>query len=286
MKSFTPDFAWQDCRTLNEALTLMAKKPGFFKPFAGGTDLMVLFEAGKLTPGNYLNLWNLAELKNISVQKDHVAIGALSTYADILADKTLTERLPMLGEAAKLTGAAAIQNRGTIGGNIANASPAADTPPALLVYDAKIELVSLQGSRTLPYREFHLDYKKTAMRNDELIKAVHVPFLDADYRQSYRKVGTRKAQAISKICLASVFQVTADKVIQDFRLAFASVGPVPIFCPETAKAIIGEKVSAKLIDKACSVLDREITPIDDIRSTKEYRLNVAKNLLCDLLGAI
>src|SRR5688500_18031122 len=157
MRAYVPLYDLVTPESLGEALELLAREPGVWKPFAGGTDLMVLLEAGKLAHTNYLNIWNLNELRGIEVSETHVTLGALTTYTQVQADPVLRSEFAMLCQAASETGGLAIQNRGTIGGNIVNASPAADSPPALLAYDAEIELVSNRGARWLPYDGFHTD---------------------------------------------------------------------------------------------------------------------------------
>src|SRR5438132_1933514 len=145
MRDFVHSYQLTSPSTLSEALELLSSSNGAWKPFAGGTDLMVLLEAGKLPQTNYINIWNLKELRGIEVTDDHVSLGALTTYTEVQDSKVLREEFPMLSRAASETGGLAIQNRGTLGGNIVNASPAADSPPALLAYDAELELVSRQG---------------------------------------------------------------------------------------------------------------------------------------------
>src|SRR6185436_21035969 len=156
--------------SLADALALLNTEPGVWKPFAGGTDLMVLLEAGKLDHRNYINIWPLAELRGIEVSNAHVTLGALTTYTDVQAHEVLRSEFPMLCQAASETGGLAIQNRGTLGGNIVNASPAADSPPALLAYDAELELVSKQGERRIPYSTFHQGYKQMDIRPGELLR--------------------------------------------------------------------------------------------------------------------
>src|SRR3989454_4386346 len=198
MRAYVPDYQLQTPRSLKEALDLLAREPGLWKLFAGGTDLMVLLEAGKLAHGDYLNIWNLKELRGIEVTSEHVTLGALTTYSEVQANAILRAEFPMLCQAASETGGLAIQNRGTLGGNIVNASPAADSPPALLAYDAELELVSLNGLRWVPYQGFHIDYKQMNIGSDELLRRIRLPRISDEVHHYYRKVGTRKAQAISK----------------------------------------------------------------------------------------
>jgi CO/xanthine dehydrogenase FAD-binding subunit len=282
MRGNIPSYALVSPGKLGEALSLLASEPGVWQPFAGGTDLMVLLESGKLSHKNYLNIWNLAELRGITATTDHLTLGALTTYTEVQSNPILREEFPMLCQAASETGGLAIQNRGTLGGNIANASPAADSPPALLAYNAELELLSVRGSRWVPYQTFHTGYKKMIMEPDELLARVRLPRLWPDLHHYYRKVGTRKAQAISKVCLAAtarVYEGTVDKV----RIAFGSIAPIPLRCVKTEDALRGARLDAGIIEKAKAELAREIVPIDDIRSTKNYRLRVSLNLLDDFL---
>ncbi|MBT9582609.1 FAD binding domain-containing protein [bacterium] len=272
MRAFLPQYNLQRPVSLAEGLQLLHDQPGRFRPFAGGTDLMVLFNAGKLPAGDFLDISRFEELKGIEVSDSEVRLGALVTYQEILHHPVLQDEFPNLVQAAFWTGAAAIQNRGTLGGNAANASPAADTPPALLSYGARIELVSGQGRRSLDYSSFHLDYKKTALRPDELIAALIVPRPTQPRFHYYRKVGTRKAQAISKVCLAAC--ADGGRV----RLGFGAVAPVPAACPQLSDVLtrLGRNPLQAEVRQA---LHQEVTPIDDIRSNREYRRRVAENLL-------
>ncbi|MBI4462656.1 MAG: FAD binding domain-containing protein, partial [Acidobacteria bacterium] len=199
MRAYLPSYELRSPRDLTEALSLLAQEPGTWKPFAGGTDLMVLLEAGKLSHKKFLNLWHLRELKGIEVSREAVTLGALTVYTQVLNYPVLQREFPMLCQAARETGGIATQNRGTLGGNIANASPAADSPPALLAYDAELELLSAQGSRWVPYHGFHLGYKQLHLRPEELIARIRLPRSARPRHHYYRKVGTRKAQAISKV---------------------------------------------------------------------------------------
>lgn len=256
-------------------------EPGVWKPFAGGTDLMVLLEAGKLSHRKFVNIWNLPELRRIEVTPSAVSIGALSTYSDIRRNEVLRNEFALLCRAAAETGSLATQNRGTLGGNIANASPAADSPPALMVYDAEIELVSAKGTRRLAYRDFHTGYKKMQLREDELIGAIHLPRVsDQNQKEYYRKVGTRRAQAISKICIAAAAKVEKGR-ISDARIALGSVAPTAVRLRETEKILSGGKIDEALLRAAQASLAKEISPIDDMRSTAVYRRRVAQNLLAE-----
>ena len=272
-------------RTLDEALRTLGQEPGAWRPFAGGTDLMVLMEAGKLPPGRYLSLQQLRELRYVNVADDGVTIGALTTYTDLLRHDVLNAEYRLLVQAARETGGVATQNRGTIGGNIANASPAADTPPALLVYDAELELRSINGTRRVPYDRFHTGYKKMDLAAVEIITAIRLPRRRAGWIETYRKVGTRRAQAIAKVCFAAAVDLNGD-VIRDVRIAFGSVAPVVLRAGRVEQWLRGKQVSRELAQASRDELQHDIAPIDDVRSTAEYRGRVAGNLLVDFLGSL
>ena len=282
MRACVPDYKLTTPASLADTLMLLKTEPGVWKPFAGGTDLMVLLEADKLDHRNYVNIWGLKELRGIDVNDTHVTLGALSTYTDVQGNPVLRREFPMLCKAASETGGLAIQNRGTLGGNIVNASPAADSPPALLAYDAEIELASTSGSRWVPYQGFHTGYKQMQIGADELLTRIRLPRSTKDLTHYYRKVGTRKAQAISKVCFAGVGN-TEQQHIKEIRIVLGSVAPIVIRCTQTEYVLQGRKPDEETISSACESLSREISPIDDIRSTANYRLQVAKNLLADFL---
>jgi CO/xanthine dehydrogenase FAD-binding subunit len=269
--------------SLRGALDDLARHPGA-RPFAGGTDLMVVLEAGHLPAGRYVSLQNCHELVGIDETPDGgVAIGALCTYTEIRKSALVAGRYPMLRLAAGETGGLATQNRGTIGGNIANASPAADTPPALLVYEAELELVSSSGTRRVPYQSFHRGYKKMDLAPGELIARVHLPPRAGSWRDYYRKVGTRRAQAISKVCFAGSILMEAD-VVADARIALGSVAPTVVRATLTEDLLRGKRLDDAAIAVAEKALASEIAPIDDIRSTARYRARVAGNLLREFLA--
>ena len=287
MRSFVPHYHLEMPLNLADALARMAREPGAWKPFAGGTDLMVLLEAGKLSHRKFFSVAKLPELHGISVAPTYISLGAMTTYSEVRLHDVLAREFPLLCRAAAETGSVATQNRGTLGGNIANASPAADSPPALLVYDAELELVSAQGTRRAPFQGFWQGYKKLALREDELIARIHLPRKMHGWRHFYRKVGTRRAQAISKVCLAGAAQMETGR-IADVRIALGSVAPIVLRATETEKVFRGERLTPELIQAAQDALAREISPIDDIRSTARYRLRVAQNLLaefCESLAA-
>jgi len=283
VRAFIPAYQLVTPQSLSEALTIVASDGGAWRPFAGGTDLMVLLEAGKLPHKNYLNIWNLSELRGIEVSDAYVSLGALTTYTEVHNHEILRAEFPMLCQAAKETGGIAIQNRGTLGGNIVNASPAADSPPVLLAYDAELELVSKHGERRVPYLKFHTGYKQMDIRPDELLRAIRLPRAPNQLTQYYRKVGTRKAQAISKVCFAAVGSMNDGK-IESVRIALGSIAPIPLRCVQTENALRNQTIDS--LAAARDALASEISPIDDLRSTRDYRLRVSLNLLEDFINEL
>jgi len=251
-------------RNLKAALALLANEPAL-TPIAGCTDVLVGLHFGTLDQRRFIDLWGLDELRGITA-RGSLRIGALATYADIIASPLVRKRVPMLVAAAREIGGAQIQNRGTLGGNIANASPAGDTLPVLAAADAQIVLRSATSERRVPFTEFYTGYRTSVRRPDELITAVEIPAIDG--RQWWRKVGTRRAQAISKIMMAGV---RGPRV----RIAVGSVAPTVVLAVGAA-AILSEGGS---VPDAQAALRREIAPIDDLRSTADYRQQVAANLL-------
>jgi CO/xanthine dehydrogenase FAD-binding subunit len=267
---------------LQAVLSLMAEEPKQWLPIAGGTDVMVLYSAGKLANRKLVNIWNIPELRQIEVLPDRIRIGAACSYTSLRKHEIVARELPLLAAAASWTGGIANQNRGTLGGNIANASPAADSLPSLLVYDAELTLVSVRGERRVAYGDFHSGYKQTALAGDELILDISLPRRFAGYFSHARKVGARNAQAISKVCLAGLGQ-HSNGAIWDLRLAFGSVAPVPLRLKETERVITGKQIDSALIEAARKSVMREIRPIDDIRSNARYRTAVAGNLVVEFL---
>src|SRR5208283_1305476 len=286
MRSDPRDYQLVAPGSLQAALALLARNPGEWLPLAGGTDLMVQYAAGKLPSRKLVSIWNLPELRCIDVLAGEVRVGAGSSYTDIRGHEVMAREFPMLVRAAAWTGGVANQNRGTLGGNIVNASPAADSLPALLAYDAELILTSTRGERRLSYASFHTDYKKTKLAPDELIQAVCLPRRFLGYVSHARKVGSRNAQAISKVCIAALGLVAEGRRIEDIRIALGSVAPVPLRLFETERIVCGNIVDPSLIRQARKTATAEVQPIDDIRSTARYRAAVASNLVAEFLSLL
>jgi CO/xanthine dehydrogenase FAD-binding subunit len=277
VRSDLGDFELAHAATLREACE---RVEAGYRPLAGGTDVMVLLSAGKLAHARWVDVWAIDELRGIEVRDDAIVLGALTTYTDVRRHEVVARELPMLVQAASETGGVAIQNRGTLGGNIANASPAADSPPALLAYGAELVLASRTGTRRVPYADFHTGYKKTVARPGEIIASVVVPRAQAgDERvHFYRKVGPRRAQAISKVCFAGCADLRGRR-LHGVRIALGGVAPIVVRAREAEKALL----AGESADRVCEALGAAISPIDDVRSTARYRRRVALNLVRDFM---
>jgi CO/xanthine dehydrogenase FAD-binding subunit len=283
MRSDVSRFDLAAPKTLDEALAILAG--GAHRPLAGGTDVMVMLASGKLAHTQWVSLWGLRELRGIEETSQHVTLGALTTYTEVQEHPTMQREFPMMCSAGNETGGVAIQNRGTLGGNIANASPAADSPPALLAYGAEIELASASGTRWIPYDGFHTGYKQMKLAPTEIVSRIRLPRSFATRVHFYRKVGPRRAQAISKVCFAGCAEV-ADGKLRDVKIALGGVAPIVPRCKATERVLRDEGIGAEGLARAKAALAREIAPIDDVRSNARYRRRVAENLLVDFVVRI
>ena len=271
--------------SLTDALTRLADAPGIWMPIAGGTELMVAHAAGRLSAQKLISLSTIRELNFIQVGAQSVSIGGGTTFGQIRRHATIASDFPLLAQAAGWIGSIANQNRATLAGNIVNGSPAADAPPALLVYDAEIELISQRGSRRIPYAEFHLGYKQSVLERDELVFALHLPRRFENHARYLRKVGTRNAMAITKVAIAATAVITEGR-ITEIRLAAASLADRPLRLIATESALLYRTLSPEIQTAARAALFSEVRPIDDIRSTALYRRHVAANLLDEFLDML
>jgi xanthine dehydrogenase small subunit len=265
MRTAVSTLELREPRSVADALKML-RDDGPLIPLAGATDLYVSLNFGTLPGTRFVDLWRLAPLRKIEKRDGLLSIGALATYTQIIKSRLVRAHLPMLVEAARQIGGVQIQNRGTLGGNIANASPAGDSLPVLAAVDAVVVLRSTAGERRVPFAEFYTGYRASVRRPDELIVAVEIPPVEGT--QWFRKVGTRAAQAISKVVLAAV---RAERP----RIALGSVAPTVLRLSRTEAAL----EAGESIDNVVRALEAEIAPIDDVRSTAEYRRTVAGNLV-------
>jgi CO/xanthine dehydrogenase FAD-binding subunit len=267
---------------LDEAYELLAARGRRAKIIAGGTDLMVTLNAGSLDAKEFVDIWCLNELRGIDDGGETIRIGALTTYTQLIKSPLIQLGVPALVEASRTIGAIQIQNRGTIGGNIVNASPAGDSLPVLAAFDAEIEIGSVRGVRRVDFNHFYIGYRQTVMEPDEILLAVRLPKLKPNERSFFFKVGTRRAQAISKIVMGGKVGSTG-AVINSISVALGSVAPTVIRARQTESLLTNATLDASIIERAKRTISEEITPITDLRSTEHYRRTVTGNALAKIL---
>jgi xanthine dehydrogenase small subunit len=268
--------------TLAEAYSVLSGRAADLKVIAGGTDLMVLMNAHMLDAAEFLDIWRVDELRGIADEGDSLRIGALTTYTRLVESSLVQRYIPSLVAASRTIGAIQIQNRGTIGGNVVNASPAGDSLPVLAAYDAEVEVGSSRGVRRVAFNGFYTGYRRTVLEPDELVLAVRVPKLGSDDKDFFWKVGTRRAQAISKIVMGAKARMNG-RTIKSISIAVGSVAPTIVRAPETEAILTGANLTPELIERARESISGEISPITDLRSTEHYRRTVTGNVLAKFL---
>jgi CO/xanthine dehydrogenase FAD-binding subunit len=287
MRSRSAEFDLRQPKNLAEALRWLSEEKGLWRPIAGGTDLMVLFDAGKLPAGKFMALWGLKELEGISETPEGLRLGSLVTFSMIRRSPLIKARFPLLSEAAASVGAVAIQNRATLGGNIMNASPAADSVPALVAHDALLELVSSGGKRRrVPVAAFFKGYKQMDVAPEELLQAIILPWprLEPERRavRAFRKVGSRRAQTISKVVFAARASLVEGRLVS-CRMAAGSVGPTVVSLHKACEILEGQTLTPGVIDRAVEAAREAVSPIDDLRSSAMYRHHVLGEVVREAL---
>ena len=268
--------------SLEEVYDLLAERGRRAKIIAGGTDLMVAFNAKSLAAGEFIDIWRLNELRGIDDEGETIRIGALTTYTQLIRSPLIQLSAPALVEASRTIGATQIQNRGTIGGNIVNASPAGDSLPVLMAFDAEVEIGSIRGVRRVSFNDFYTGYRQTVMEPDEILLAVRLRKLKPNEQSFFFKVGARRAQAISKIVMA-VKAGTTGAEINSISIALGSVAPVVVRAHQTESLLTNAILNATIIEQARGTVSREIAPITDVRSTEHYRRTVTGNVFASVL---
>jgi len=275
-------FTYHKAKTLAEAVALGATYSDL-PVLAGGTDLIAQKNSGLIDLHGVVDISGVDELKVIKEEGKTIEIGALATHADILKNEAVLKYLPLLAQACSTIGAAQIQNRGTIGGNIMNASPAGDTPPVLMVYESDFMLRDLKSERWVPSRDFFTAYRQTAKRPDELLTRIRLKKANpTEEKTAFYKIGTRRAQAISKIVMAVRGRISHGG-IEWINIALGSVAPTVVRANGTEALLKGKVITQALIEKARRSLHDEFHPIDDVRSTADYRRFVCGSLIAKFL---
>jgi carbon-monoxide dehydrogenase small subunit/xanthine dehydrogenase small subunit len=262
-------------RNLEEALEILAQRPGEVRPVAGGTDVLVRAMDGRLDRGRLFDLTAVPDVKGIEVRGEHLWIGSGSTHTEMMESRLVQRYAPALPAACRVIGGPQIRNRGTLGGNLANASPAADTVPPLYAADATIELVSVSARREIPVAEFFTGPGRSVLEPDELILGVRVP-IRPGVRGAFLRLGQRQAQAISKVSVA-VAMTFKDGRPDWVRVALGAVAPTVVRAPLAETALLSGGWEG--LRQARAAVQDEISPIDDLRSTREYRRAMAGVLL-------
>jgi CO/xanthine dehydrogenase FAD-binding subunit len=272
-------------RSLAEALRWMARseRP---TPLGGGTDLFVSLNAGTLEPKRFLDVTHLPELRQVLLAPSALSLGGGVTFRTVREHAGIARRFPALTAAAAEVGAWQIQNRATIAGNIANASPAGDSLPVLLVYDAVVHARSVRGARDIAFARLYRGYRSLTLEPDELITGVTIPSPPAGSRSFFRKVGTRRAQSISKVVFAGLIALAKDRTVSHARLAYGSMAPTPVRARSAETALLGNRLDPRTAAAARAALASDLAPIDDIRSERDYRMAVAGNVLEQFLRTL
>ena len=256
-------------RSLDEAIRQLSENPQL-RPVAGCTDLLVADPDQIASLPGVIDLLSVPELRGIRWVSETLEIGATTTFSEIGTAKTVRQNFPSLAEAASQIGGWQIQNRATLGGNMANASPAGDSLPVLLALDAAVVLVGPEGERTIAYSEFHTGYRETAMLPGEIIARIRLPRPRPDTVQLFRKIGTREAHAISKVVVALSGRVDEGEIVE-YRLGAGSVAAIPMRLTAVEEAVVGRSTDAETADMAGRLAAESVEPIDDVRSTAAYR---------------
>ncbi|MGE0130050.1 MAG: xanthine dehydrogenase family protein subunit M [Blastocatellales bacterium] len=271
--------------SLDEAYELLARRGGGAKIIAGGTDLMVLINCRLLDAEEFIDIWDLDELRGLKDEGETIRVGALTSYTQLIKSQLIQEHIPVLAEASRTIGAIQIQNRGTIGGNIVNASPAGDTLPVLSAFDAEVEIGSIRGVRRIGFNHFYTGYRRTVMEPDEIVLAVRLQKLKPNERSFFYKVGTRRAQAISKIVMA-IKAETTEGVINAINVGLGSVAPTVRRAVQTESLLTNTVLNTTIIEQAARTISEEVSPITDVRSTERYRRTITGRVLAKILRSL
>ncbi|MBC8393237.1 MAG: xanthine dehydrogenase family protein subunit M [Deltaproteobacteria bacterium] len=272
---------------IEEALEILSKYEKEIKVIAGGTDLLIQYYDRLYEVGSWLDLKNIKELKEIEIHQDQMEIGAMVTHTQLEKSAEIKKYFPILSQAAADIGSPQIRNRGTIGGNIINASPAADLLAPLMAYDAQFKLLSVQGEKIVPAEEFFIGPKKTILEPAQLLTRIILPLPSERTYGSWIKIGKRKALIIATITLALLVEMAEDnKTVKDVKTCLGSVAPTPIEIKEIRKKMVGKNFDQLDFDQLGQIVEDKISPIDDIRGTREYRKDVAKNIMINALEEI
>jgi len=275
----TAEFEYVKPRDLDEALRIFSLYKEKARALAGGTDLVVHLKEGLARPEVVVDIKALGELDGLGLKGDTLRIGARVTFSELIDSKVVKAKFPLLWESALTVASTGVRNRATVAGNICSAVPSADSAPALAVYEAEVAVRSLQGGRRIPVGKWFTGPKKTALLPGEIVEAVELKLPEKRHAGCYMKLSRYEGEDLAQGGIAAL--VFADHT---YKVAACALGPVPARCPGTEAVLNGNKLGEKLLEKAGEALLGEISPICDIRSSKEYRLHMARVMLARALG--
>lgn len=250
----------------------------------GGTDLWVKIRAGLAAPETLLDISDLDELRAVQLVDGSIEIGAAVPEEDLLRSPILAEHLPLLVDVLRVLGSTQIRNRGTLGGNLVNASPAADSAIPLLLYEASVLLQRAGGERTVPLSEFFRAPSKTALDRGEFVRCLRVPVPGRSFTTFFHKVGKRRALTIAIASVGALLDVDDGRVVQA-RFAAGSVAPVPLRLEAVERLLVGSRLDANVIAEARTAALESVSPISDVRASADYRREVVADLVVRALRA-
>lgn len=271
-------FVYHEPRTLEQAVGLLKQYGAGARLLAGGTDLMVLYNRHKVAVDHLINLQAVPGLSGI-VNGDGIRIGAMTTHRKIELSELLREQATALPEASRTVGGVQIRNLGTLGGNLCNASPAADTVPALLALNAEVVLTGPEGERQLPLDQFVLGPRRTALQPGEILTAVWLPSPAPRTGSAFLKAGRRKAMEISLVCVAAAVTLAADGTCAEVRIGLGAVAPKGIRAAAAEAVLRGKPLTEENLRAAGRAAAAECSPISDVRGSAEYRRMLVEGMV-------
>jgi len=270
----TTEFEYLKPKDMDEALHVFSLYREKARALAGGTDLVVHLKENLARPEVVVDIKGLPELAGLTQKGGTLRLGALVTFSDLLDSPLIKGKFPLLWEAALTVASVGVRNRATVAGNICSAVPSADSAPVLAVYEAEVLTRSLKGERRLPIGEWFTGPKKTALLPDEIVTAIELKLPEKKHAGCYMKLSRYDGEDLAQGGIAAL--AFSDNT---YRLAVCALGPKPARCPGTEAVINGNKLGEKLLSKAKEAILREVSPISDIRSSKEYRLHMTQIML-------
>ncbi len=269
-------------QSLSHALELLSPADPLIRPVAGATDVILRLHAGRLAARQLVSIADLPELTFIASEPDALRVGAGTPITDLLAHPEVQAELPAAVQSGREFASPQIRNRATLGGNLGNASPAADMIPPLIAFGSTVTLRSARGQRTLPVEELFLGMGKTALAADELITEVKIP-RRGKWFQAFAKFGSRSANIISVVNAALCLKLDGDRISQA-RVAYGSVAPKPLRASAVEKALTGQKLTEALVEQVGEAVRQDAKPIDDVRGSRRYKLHLVISATQDALA--